>query len=137
MLLQMLAQKGFRMRSIIISIVVNSLLSWTVLPFLIPPFQIYSLNQLGEVLFWQVLGIFTWPIAILGGCFSLIFQAKLSDLGALAIMLIYPGMLLLFIQTLRTKQSKSWKFVLLHILISFSFAAVWYQVLNGYDFMTG
>jgi hypothetical protein len=124
-------------RTIFVSIAVNSLLSWTILPFLIPPFQIYSLGQLIEVLFWQVLGTVTWPIAILGGCFNLFLQGSLTDLGTLAIMLIYPGMLFLLIRILRAKQSRGWELILLHFLISFSFAVVWYQVLNGYDFMTG
>ena len=125
------------MRTTLVSIAVNALLSWTILPFLIPPFQFYTLKDLIEVLFWQVLATFTWPVAILGGCFNVFLHAKLTDLGTLAIILVYPGMLFLLIRIWRAKASRRWELVLLHFLISFSFAAVWYQVLNGYDFMTG
>ena len=125
------------MRRVIVSIAVNNLLSWTVLPLMIPPFRVYTLVELGEVLFWQVIGAVGWPIVLLGGCANFILQGTLSDLGTLALMLIYPGILVLLIRVYVTKRFWHWEFVLLHFLIIISFFAVWYQVLNGYDFMVG
>ena len=75
--------------------------------------------------------------AILGGFASLILQDKMSELVALLLVLMYPTMLLLLIFVLFSKCSKQWVFIVLHMLITFSFAVVWYQVLNSYDFMIG
>lgn len=116
---------------------VNLLLSWTILPLVVPPFRIYSFRELMEVLLWQGIGTVGWPLALLGGFASFILQGKVSDLAALLVVLIYPTMLLLLIVVLFSKRSRQWVLILLHLLITFSFAAIWYQVLNGYDFMMG
>jgi hypothetical protein len=108
-----------------------------VLPFFIPPFRIYTLAELVEVLIWQGIGTVGWPLAILGGIGNFIFQGRLADLGTMIMLFIYPGMLFLLIRVLMKKELRRWEFILLHFLVTFSFAAVWYQVLNGYDFMVG
>ncbi len=124
-------------KSIIAGLIVNFLFSWTILPLAIPPFRIYSFRELMEVLLWQCMGAVGWPLAILGGFASLILQGKVSDLVALLLVLIYPTMLLLLIFVLFSKHSRHWGLIVLHMLFTFSFAANWYQVLNGYDFMPG
>jgi len=116
---------------------VNFLTSWIVVPFLIPPFRIYTPGELLEALFWQVLWIVGWPIGILGVGANLLFNGNLTDLGSIASMLIYPGILLLFIRAFLRKRARSWEFILLQVFITLSFTAVWRQVLNGYDFMAG
>jgi hypothetical protein len=125
------------MKSIVAILIVNSLLSWTILPLAIPPFRIYSGRELLEVLLWQGFGVVGWPLGILGGFANLILQGKVSDLVTLLFVLIYPTMLVLLIFVLFSKHSKQWMLIFLHILITFSFAAIWYHVLNGYDFMIG
>lgn len=120
-----------------VSLVVNLLLSWTILPMVIPPFRFYSLRDLIEVLLWQGMGTVGWPLALLGGFVSLILQGKVSDLGALVLLLNYPTMLFLLVFVLSSKRPRLWALILLHMLIAFSFAVVWHGVLNGYDFMRG
>ena len=122
---------------IVAILIVNFLLSWTILPLAVPPFRFYSFRELMEVLLWQGIGAVGWPLAILGGFASLIMQGNLSDLIALLIVLSYPTMFLLLIFVLFSKRSKRWVLILLHMLLAFSFAAIWYQVRNGYDFMIG
>jgi hypothetical protein len=124
-------------RTIGAAMAANLLLSWLILPLVIPPFGLYSLRELIEVLLWQGMGAVGWPIAILGGCSSTLLQPTSTDLGALLLILIYPTMLCLLVIVLRSKRPKRWALILLHVLLSSSFAAVWYHVLNGYDFMLG
>lgn len=119
------------------SLLVNFLISWTILPLAVPPFGFYSFNNLMEVLLWQGIATIGWPIAILGVYASLILQANLSSLATLLIVVIYPSMLFLVIFILFSKYSRLWMRILLHILLTISFVAIWYQVLNGYDFMVG
>ena len=125
------------MRTIIVSIIVTSTLSWMVLPMVIPPYGTYSFSELLEVLMWQGIGMVGWPIALLFGIVNTLLQRSLADLGTLLLVLIYPGMLYLLIRAWRVKRLRRWELVLLNILIICSFAAVWYRVLNGYDFMAG
>lgn len=118
-----------------ISFVINFLLSWIILPLVIPPYRIYSLRELFEVLVWQGIGAVGWPLALVGGFANLLLQGKLTGLASLLFIVIYPIMLLLLILVLSSKRPKRWTLIILHMLITFSFAAVWYPVLNGYDFM--
>lgn len=115
----------------------NFLISWTILPLAVPPFGFYSLNNLMEVLLWQGIATIGWPFAILGGIANLFQLGYMSSLVSLLIVLIYPTMLLLLIFFLFSKRNKRWMLILLHILLTFSFVAIWYQVLNGFDFMIG
>jgi len=117
-----------------VSIMVTALLAWTLLPFVIPPFRLYSPLEFMEVLFWQGAGLIGWPLVLFGGFLSLLLQPQSTDLGSLLFILIYPAMWMLFILVLR---SKRWALIGLCLLLILSFAAVWYQVLNGYDFMVG
>ncbi|MBI5296804.1 MAG: hypothetical protein HY869_15095 [Chloroflexi bacterium] len=117
-------------------IAVNILFSWMILPLLIPPFQLYSPAQLIEVLFWQGVGTVGWPLALAGGFLNFLLQSSVDGLGNLLIVLVYPALLVLFIRVWMAKYWW-WEIVLLHVLVTLSFAAVWVQVLNGYDFMVG
>lgn len=108
-----------------------------VLPSLIPPFGCYSPAELIEALFWQGIALVGWPFALLGGCASLLYGGSMADLGILFLLLIYPGMWYLLIRLLRARRLSRWELVALHLLLAFSFTAVWYQVRNGYDFMAG
>jgi len=119
------------------SLVANLLLSWTILPFLIPPFHAYPAGDLLEVPLWQGMGLVGWPMALFGGVLSLVMQPQSTDLGSLLLLLIYPAMLLLLVLVLTPKRPKGWAVVLLHVLLALSFAAVWHGVLTGYGFMGG
>ncbi len=105
------------------------------MPLAIPPFRVYSFRELIEVLLWQGMGAVGWPFAILGGFAGVILQGTMSGLANLLLVMIYPTMLLLLIFVLFSKRPKQWVLVILHMLITFAFAAIWYQVLNGYDLM--
>jgi hypothetical protein len=124
-------------RTIVASLLVNFLVSWTVMPVVIPPFRFYSFRELIEVLLWQGMGAIGWPMGCLGAGANLLFHGKASDLVSLLSLLIYPAMLFLLLFVLYASRAKRWGLVLLHLLLAFSFAAVWYGVLNGYDFMRG
>lgn len=125
------------LKRIIGSLVINIVLSWMVLPLLIPPFGCYSPAELIEVFFWQGIALVGWPLALLGGCASFVFGGSMADLGTLFLLLIYPGIWYLCIRLLWARKLSRWEMVALHLLLAFSFAAVWYQVRNGYDFMIG
>ena len=127
---------NYNKRSLGLSILINFLLSWTLLPFVVPPFRIYSLRELTEVLLWQGMGFVGWPLALIGGVANLLLQGKLNGLSSLLLVTIYPIILLLLFLVLKSKRPKPWTLILWHMLIAFSFAAVWYQVLNGYEFKT-
>ncbi len=124
-------------KNIIVSLIANILISWTILPVLIPPMRMYTLNELFEVILWQGIGFIGWPIAFLGIFLSLFFQFKLADLGTLLLILIYPGMWFALFCVWKLKRFARQAFVLLHFLLAISFVVIWYQVLNGYDFMVG
>jgi hypothetical protein len=126
-----------KIKHVVAFLIVNFLLSWTVLPLVIPPFRMYAWRELLDVLFWQGIGVIGWPFGILAGCANLIRQGGMPDLVTLLLVLIYPSMLTLLILVLFSKRARRWFLLLLHLLLAFSFAAVWYQVLNGYNFMTG
>jgi hypothetical protein len=72
-----------------LSLAINILLSWTLLPFVIPPFEGYTLSGFLNVLLWQTICTVGWPFALLGIVLSLPFGAKLSSASVLFI-LIYP-----------------------------------------------
>ena len=118
------------------SLVVNLLLSWTILPFLIPPFRAYPTGDLIEVLLWQGMGIVGWPLALFGGVLSLVMQPQSTDLESL-LLLVYPAMGLLLVLVLIPKRPNGWAVIALHTLLALSFAAVWHGVLGGSDFMVG
>jgi hypothetical protein len=118
-------------------LVVNLVVSWTILPFAIPPFGGYSFSDLFEVLLWQTICAVGWPFAILGILLSLPFGQEIPHFWDLLLILIYPAALILLIRTLTAKVVRNLDLVLLHTLLMISFVAVWYRVLNGLDFMVG
>lgn len=128
-----------RRRQLIIagSLSLNILFSWTILPFAMPPFQGYSRMELFEVLLWQGIGTVGWPLGILGALLSLPFHQGAADFGPILLMLMYPAILVLLIRVVAAKGLRRWELPLLHVLLTLSFAAIWYRVLNGYDFMVG
>jgi hypothetical protein len=119
------------------SLLANILLSWTLLPLFLRPLQGYSLSHLLEVLLWQLMGVIGWPFALLGGLLSQIFTPGGASLLSLLLILVYPAILLLLARAVFARRLRRWELPLLHILIVFSFAVVWYSVLSGYDFMPG
>jgi hypothetical protein len=119
------------------SILINFLLSWTMLPLALPPFHGYSLRELIEVLLWQGMGAVGWPLGLVGGLANLLMHRRLSDAAGLLGLGIYPMMLLLLLLALFPRRPKRWALALLHLLLIASFSLVWYKVLNGYDFMKG
>ena len=128
-----------RRRLLIIGIplAINILISWTILPFAFPPFGGYSVLELVEVLLWQGIGIVGWPLAVIGTLLSLPIGQDTSQLGDLLLILMYPAMLVLLVRVLAVKILRGWELALLHMLVAISFAAIWFQVLTGYDFMVG
>jgi hypothetical protein len=125
-----------RLLAIIASLGMTFLVSWTVLPLVIPPFRPYSFFQLMEVVLWQGIGTVGWPFAIFGAILSLLFEPASVD-GGLLLVLMYPAMLLLLLRVLTLAVPRRSQLIVLHLLLILSFAAVWYHVLNGYDFMLG
>ena len=119
------------------SLALNGLVSWTLLPLVIPPYHGYSPSQLLDVLLWQGIGAVGWPLAVFGAVLSLPFGQGAVDLGSSFLLLLYPAMLFLLIRVVAAKALWRWELPLLHLLLTFSFAAVWYRVLNGYGFMAG
>lgn len=120
-----------------LSIAVNGLLSWLVLPLVLPPFRLYTVRELLEVLLWQGMGLVGWPLGLVGGLANLLLHRRMSDLTGLLLLSMYPVMLGLLLLSLWPKRPKWWALVALHLLLAGSFALVWYKVLNGYDFMKG
>lgn len=120
-----------------LSIAVNGLLSWTLLPLVLPPFRLYSGRELGEVLLWQGMGLAGWPLGLVGGLANLLLHRAGSDLVSLLLLAMYPVMILLLTLSLFPKRPKWWVLAVLHLVLTGAFAAVWHKVLNGYDFMRG
>jgi hypothetical protein len=115
----------------------NILVSWMVLPFALPPFQGYSLTQLGEVFLWQAMGAVGWPFVLVAGLLSIPLGGEARVLVSLLLVLTYPAMLVLLVRLAASKFPRRWELPLLHLLITLSFTAIWYPVLNGYAFMVG
>ena len=120
-----------------ISLAINFLLSWTLLPFVLPPSRFYSLRELFEVLLWQGMGVVGWPLGLVGGLANCLLRRAGTDLVSLLLLSMYPAMILLLMLSLFPKRPQRWVLALLHIVLTSSFAVVWYKVLNGYDFMRG
>jgi hypothetical protein len=120
-----------------VSILINFLLSWTLLPLVLPTFRGYSLREMSEVLLWQGMGAVGWPLGLVGGLANLVLHRKMPDLISLLLLSVYPMMLLLLILALYPERPRRWALVLLHLFLTVSFAAVWYKVARGYDFMKG
>jgi hypothetical protein len=126
-----------RLLPISLFLAVNILLSWTLLPFVIPPFGGYSLSELLEVLLWQGIGAVGWPFALLGVVLSIPFGAKLTSAYSLLLILMYPAIQFLLIRSTISRTPRPVELIVMHLFVTLSFAVVWYHVLNGYDFMSG
>jgi hypothetical protein len=124
-------------RTTLLALGITILFSWIVLPFIIPPFRAYTFLELTEVLFWQIIGLVSWPLVLPVSFFNLLLQGSFRDLVNIFILLIYPGMILLLVRVLFFKHYHRWELYLLHALLIFSFGLIWYRVLNGYVFMSG
>jgi hypothetical protein len=107
------------------------------LPFALPPFRSYSLRELSEVLLWQGLGLVGWPLGLVGALANHFLHPAGTDLVSLLLLSMYPTMIFLLMLSLFAKRPKWWALALLHIVLTISFAVIWYKVLNGYDFMKG
>ncbi len=121
---------------IVSTLIANFMLSWTLLPFVIPPFRGYTPSELFEVLFWQGIGAVGWPFVLFGVALSLPFGAKLNSADSL-FTLMYPAIQFLLLRSAFSRTQRHWELILMHAFVTLSFAVVWYYVLNGYDFMTG
>lgn len=130
----MLSTRTFQ---VLAPLIVTILLSLTVLPFAIPPFRSYTIQELSEVILWQAIGVVGWPFALLGALLTLPFGGPAFGILPLALTLTYPVTLLLLFLSLTSRRLHPRKIALMNLLILISFAAVWYSVLNGYDFMSG
>lgn len=126
-----------RLAQVFLPLIVTALLAWTVLPLALPPFRAYTAAELFETLLWQAMGAVGWPFALAGGALSLLFGAGAATAQSLLLMLIYPAGLALLARGLLARTLPRYSLILLHLLVVLSFAAVWYGVLNGYDFMVG
>jgi len=122
---------------IFLPLAVTALLSWTILPFLIPSFGAYSFSQLLEVLLWQGLGAVGWPLALLGLTLSLPFNLRLTGDYSFLFILLYPAIEFLLLRSVFSRTRRRLELIILHLLVIFSFVVTWYHVLNGYDFMPG
>lgn len=118
---------------------VNILLSWTLLPFVLPPFPFrgYSVSNFLEVLLWQGVYAFGWPFALFGIILGLLFGVKITNTSTVFIILLYPAMQILLLHSAISKMPRLIELVILNIFVTISFIVVWYYVLNGYDFMIG
>lgn len=120
---------------IVATLIANVLLSWTLLPFAMPPFRGYSPSEFFDVLFWQSIAAVGWPFVLLGVVLAIPFGAKLTNADAL-FMLVYPIIQFLLVRSALSKAPRHWELILMHLFVTLSFAIVWYFVLNGYDFMS-
>jgi hypothetical protein len=126
-----------RFLNISLYLAVNILLSWILLPFVIPTFGGYSLSKLLEVLLWQGIGMVGWPFALLGVVLSISFGTKLTSAYSILFILMYPAIQFLLIRSTLSRTPRRVELILMHLFVTFSFAVVWYYVLHGYDFMSG
>ena len=120
-----------------VSLAINFLLSWTLLPLVLPPLRFYSPRELFEVLLWQGMGAVGWPLGLVGGLANCLLRRAGSDLVSLLLLSMYPALIVLLVLSLVPKRPKWWVVALLHIVLTGSFAVTWYKVLNGYVFMRG
>jgi hypothetical protein len=125
-----------RRLTFIISLAATIIFSSSILPLAVPPFGGYPLRQVAEVFLWQTIAFIGWPFAIFGALLSF-FSGNFGTVAPFLLVLLYPAILALVARCLTSKRSRTWEFVLLHLLLLISFAAVWHSVRNGYNFMVG
>lgn len=125
------------LKAIWISLALNVLLCCTLLPLALQPDQVFTLQDLLEVILWQGMALVGWPMALVMGFVQLISQGIIMDTRSLLSLLVYPTGLVLLALTIFLKRGKMISLILLHLLIILSFVVTWYSVRNGYDFMLG
>lgn len=126
-----------KLRVALISLALSLAFSCFILPLLVPPFVGTRIEELLEVLLWQVMGMVGWPLALLGVVLSLLVGGSSLQLGSTWPLFLYPGMLLLSVAMFLSKRFGGWTLILLHTTILISFIVLWTQVRSGYDFMIG
>ena len=132
-----LLSKNSTLKTIWISLALNILLCCTLLPLALEPDQIFTLQDLLEVILWQGMALVGWPLAIVMGVLQFIRQGIFMDTRSFLSLMIYPAGLVLLALTIFLKQGKFFSLVILHLLIILSFVVTWYSVRSGYDFMLG
>jgi len=120
-----------------IQITANALLSWLLFPFILSPNTAYPFSRLIEVLFWQVVAFFGWPLAVFGIVLGIPFGLRITNIYSALPILVYPAMQVLLFLTIKTKTHRRAKLFFLHILIIISFGVVWYSVFEGYSLVNG
>jgi hypothetical protein len=120
-----------------VSVSANIVVCLTVVPLALSPSLGYAVSDLGGVLLWQGSAVIGWPLALVGVLLSVPFGARPGDIGTLLLVLLYPAAFLLLLRMAIRRRARPWEVVALNLLVAVSFAAVWYRVLHGYDFMVG
>ena len=132
-----LLSKNPTLKTIWISLALNILLCCTLLPLALEPDQIFTLQDLLEVILWQGLALVGWPLAIVMGVLQFIRQGIFMDTRSFLSLMIYPVGLVLLALTIFLKRGKFFSLVIFHLLLILSFVVTWYSVRSGYDFMLG
>jgi hypothetical protein len=120
--------------------IVNLAFSSLALPFLVMPGSSWGLGHLLEVLFWQAVGLVSWPLALSGLVATAALSPGTSAWSAMIIVIAYPlliGLALVAVLARRPAGLPWLALGLYHLLLLVSFAAVWRQVLGGYSWMVG
>jgi len=119
---------------------VNLAFSLLALPFLVMPGTAWGLAHLLEVLFWQAVGLISWPLALFGLVATAALSPGTSAWSAMFMVMAYPLLigLALVAGLARRPAGLTWLALgIYHLLLMVSFAAVWRQVLGGYSWMVG
>lgn len=132
-----ISQKELSPKLIWISLVINFLASIIILPLILQPGSTFNISQLLETIFWQAMGLITWPITLVMALISPILSGSLPRLGDIFSLILYPLIEISLILIIVGKKNKWIPFLVSHILILISFIMAWTAVLEGYNFMVG
>lgn len=120
-----------------ISLLINVLICWFLLPYVLQPSPIITTIKLLEIIFWHGLGLISWPVVLIMALVNLLFSSTLPQLRDLFIVILFPiieiNLLLLFI----SKKNKWIPLILVHIFLLTSYIFLWLGVMKGYNFMVG
>jgi len=120
-----------------ISILINILFCCLLLPLLLksPPQLIPG--QVLETLFWQGVGLTSWPVALIMMLVNPPFSGSLPRLSDIFSLILFPMIEINLLLILIFKKNKWIPLILTHLLILLSFIITWKAVLTGYNFMVG